>query len=218
MRIDKLEFIDSLQFLSRSLESLGRDFLNSGKTPTYTSEMLGDDIEHNAKKHVVTGKQIFPYEYIDCVDRLSDTSLPPRASFYRSLRDSEISEADYQQAMSMWSALECQTMNDYILYYLHIDVGLLADCFLNWRRLLYSKYGLVIAHFVSLLGYAYQVFSKQTGAQLNYHYDREFYELVLKNIRGGFTNTIAQETQVLNKDIVSPLPDDAESSYVLYLD
>ncbi|KYN22289.1 hypothetical protein ALC57_05325 [Trachymyrmex cornetzi] len=38
-------------------------------------------------------KEIFPYEYIDCADKLQDTRLPSRESFYSSLTGDTVSEA-----------------------------------------------------------------------------------------------------------------------------
>jgi len=36
-------------------------------------------------------KGIFPYEYLDSVSRLEETSLPPRESFYSNLTERECS-------------------------------------------------------------------------------------------------------------------------------
>jgi len=46
-------------------------------------------------------KDIFPYEYIDCVEKLEDTCLPPRESFYSSLTDDTVSEINYAHAANV---------------------------------------------------------------------------------------------------------------------
>ncbi|XP_070155838.1 uncharacterized protein [Polyergus mexicanus] len=77
----KLRFIDSYKFLSTSLEKLA-SFLNNDKLQILKSKFQNLSIE---EYNLLTRKGVFPYEYIDCLDRLHDTCLPPRESFYSSL-------------------------------------------------------------------------------------------------------------------------------------
>jgi len=50
--------------------------------------------------NLLTRKDIFPYEYIDCFEKLEDTCLPPRESFYSSLTDT-VSEDNYAHAVNV---------------------------------------------------------------------------------------------------------------------
>ena len=76
---------------------------------------------------------MFPYEYIDSVDKLNETSLSPRELFYSSLTDETVSDDDYQHATNVWRRFCIETLGDDSDLYLKTDVFLLADVFENFR-------------------------------------------------------------------------------------
>jgi len=45
---------------------------------------------------LLTRKDIFPYEYINCVEKLEDTCLSPRESFYSSLKGDTVPKPKYR--------------------------------------------------------------------------------------------------------------------------
>ncbi|KYN19874.1 hypothetical protein ALC57_07789 [Trachymyrmex cornetzi] len=65
-------FIDSFKFLSASLDKLA-SYLDKDKLKILRSEFstLSDE-----KFELLTRKGVFPYEYVDCVEKLQDTRLP----------------------------------------------------------------------------------------------------------------------------------------------
>lgn len=215
VRIGNLEFLDSLQFLNGSLDSLARDFLKAGKEPHFTYQLL-DEFNSEAQRQLVTGKQHFPYEYLNDASKLNDEQLPPKECFYSKLKDRHITDEEYEEAQKMWIVGKCKTLRDYMLIYLRIDTGLLCDIFISWRSLLHKQYGLDIAQYISLPGFAYNAFLKQSGVELDYPYDRELYELIQNNVRGGFTSTIKQKVTANNKHIDPNFK--GKSNYLLYLD
>jgi len=80
-KITKLRFIDSYKFLTSSLDKLASvKFLSKDKLwimQREFSKLLAENFD------LFTRKGIFSYKYIDCVEKLEDTCLPPRESFYR---------------------------------------------------------------------------------------------------------------------------------------
>jgi len=68
----KLRFIDSYKFLSISLDKLV-SFLNIEKLKITRSEFSKLAIEDFK---LLTRKGIFPYEYVDCIEKLEGTRLP----------------------------------------------------------------------------------------------------------------------------------------------
>jgi len=76
---------------------------------------------------LIFSKGVFPYKYVDCVEKLEDTRLPSCESFFSSLTGDTISESDYAHAangmilysrisiylLSEWSVLEnwCLVIN-----------------------------------------------------------------------------------------------------------
>ena len=82
----KLRFVDSFKFLNTSLEKLV-SYLDKSKLKITRSEFPNLDAEDF---DLFTRKGVFPYEYIDSVDKLNETSLPPRELFYSSLTDETV--------------------------------------------------------------------------------------------------------------------------------
>ena len=73
----KLRFVDSFKFLNTSLEKL-ISYLDKSKLKIIRSEFSNLDPEN------------FDFEYIDSVDKLNETSLPPHELFYSSLTDETV--------------------------------------------------------------------------------------------------------------------------------
>ena len=81
----KIRFIDSFKFMAESLDSLvnnlPEDAFNNLKR-YYTGDKLS----------LVMRKGVYPYEYMDSLERLKETQLPPREAFYSRLNDEGISD------------------------------------------------------------------------------------------------------------------------------
>lgn len=60
-------------------------------------------LTRNEDLHLVTRKGVFCYDYIDSVDRLEETSLPDKISFYNSMTEtySYITDEEYDFAQSV---------------------------------------------------------------------------------------------------------------------
>ena len=78
-------------------------------------------------------KGIYPYDYVNSVERLSETELPPKSAFYSKLNDCDISDADYNHAQTVWKEFNFKTFREYHDLYNLSDVLLLADVFENFR-------------------------------------------------------------------------------------
>ncbi|XP_066955706.1 uncharacterized protein [Macrobrachium rosenbergii] len=217
VKINQLLFLDLLQFLSGSLDSVSREHIASGRELTYTHYLL-QHLPLEARLKIITGKRSFPYEYVDDENKLLDNQLPPHEAFYSSLKGEGISEEEYQRSREMWQLGECQTLRDYMEVYLKIDVGLLADVFLNWRQILLRQYGLDCAQYTTLPDYAYDAMLKKTGVVLDYPYDISTYLQIQENVRGGFTTVVRQHSVARNEDIGNLREGEEEASYILYQD
>jgi len=88
--------MDSYKFLSTILDKL-ISFLKIEKlkiTQSEFSKLVTEDF------NLLTQKDIFPYKYIDCVEKLKETRLLSRKSFYSSLIDM-VFENDYAHAINI---------------------------------------------------------------------------------------------------------------------
>lgn len=92
-------------------------------------------------------KGVYPYEYVDSFERLSETSLPSKDNFYSQLNDEAISDDDYKFACEIWDKFKIKTIGEYSQLYLKTDVLLLADIFENFRNVCMDTYKLDPAHY-----------------------------------------------------------------------
>ena len=55
---------------------------------------------------------VYPYDYVDCMKKLDDTSLPPQEAFYSKLTVEGITDEDYQHAHIVWNEFSIESMKD----------------------------------------------------------------------------------------------------------
>ena len=82
-----LVFIDSMQFMNSSLDSLVK-ILSDNDFKNLSEEFSGEFLE------LVKQKGVYPYEYMGSFEKFSENKLPDRSRFYSSLKDECISEKD----------------------------------------------------------------------------------------------------------------------------
>ena len=87
-------------------------------------------------------KGVYPYDYVDCMIKLDETSLPPKDAFYSKLTGEGITDEDYQHAQTVRIEFNIETMKDYHNLYNQSDVLLLADIFENSRNICMNHYRL----------------------------------------------------------------------------
>ena len=83
-----LVFIDSMQFMNSSLDSLVKNF--SGNDFKYLSEKFSGDLLELVKE-----KGVYSYEYMDSFKKFSEDKLPDKYKCFSSLKNECISEKDY---------------------------------------------------------------------------------------------------------------------------
>ena len=96
MKEMKLRFIDSIKFMSSSLDSLVNNLARGGH------EFWGFESYNDRQCKLLICEGIYPYEYMDSWDRFKETSLPSIERFYSSLNMSGISDRDYEHTCSVW--------------------------------------------------------------------------------------------------------------------
>ena len=131
----ELRFIDSMKFMNSSLDKLVKnltddDFKNTDKY------FDGEQLE------LVKRKGVYPYEWLDSLDKLNDVKLPPKEAFFSKLSGKGVSEEDYEHAHKVWKTFGMKTMRDYHNLYNRSDVLLLADVFENFRKVCKKNYDL----------------------------------------------------------------------------
>ena len=183
---NSLKFLDSLPFLTSSLDKLAKTHIDSALPLSVTNQILnrrGIPVEvHNLLKE---GKGKFPWKILNHPNKLKMTNFPSKDDFFNDLTDTPISDDDYGKCRQIWDLGKCKNLEDYMNLYLYLDVGLLTDILLSWRDEMYQYLQLDPFKFVSLPSLAYQGVLKQSGVELNLIQDRNIYDLISKSIRGG---------------------------------
>ena len=90
----ELRFIDSLRFMASSLDKLSSNlkidqFVNLKKY--YSDNQLS----------LLLRKVVYPYDYVYCMKKLDETSLPTKESFYSKLTGEGITDEDYRHAQTV---------------------------------------------------------------------------------------------------------------------
>ena len=124
----ELRFIDILRFMASCVDKLSSNlkidqFVNLKKY--YSGNQLS----------LLLRKGVYPYDYVDCMKKWDDISLPPKEAFYSKLTGEGITDEDYQHAQTVWKEFNIESMKDYHNLYNPSDVLLLSDIFENFRNI-----------------------------------------------------------------------------------
>ncbi|XP_011630932.1 uncharacterized protein LOC105423012 [Pogonomyrmex barbatus] len=202
---------DGRSFLNTSLEKVA-SYLDREKLRIARFEFFGlvaEDFE------LLTRKGVFPYEYVDSVDKLLEIELPPIEAFYSSLTGETVS--DYEHARRVWKRFRVRTLGKYSHLYLKTDVLLLANVFENFRDTCMESYSLDPAHYFTLLGYTWDAMLKYTNVRFDLLTDIDMVMFVERGIRGGLSQCSNRYARV-NNQYESSYDSSQPSSYVMYYD
>ena len=163
-----VKFIDSYQFLNRSLADLG-DIL-----PFHP---LSDQVFDTP---LIKGKVLFPYNLVTSLDVLLTTTRLP-------VIWPGVTEEEYAVALNVWNHFNCRCLLDYMMIYLKVDVFLLADIFQAFRIQSLNEDCLEPLAFVGIPGMSLASALKQTQIPIELIQDPEMSSFFEGGIRGGMT-------------------------------
>jgi hypothetical protein len=188
-------FIDSLRFMNASL-----DELVSSLEPSDLNHLKHEfeDLDNDSFK-LLCRKGIFSYDYINCIEKLNETYLPPIQQFDSKLNDTHISLENYQHAQNVWHKFEIKNLGEYSDLYLKTDIMLLTDVFENFRQVMHKTYGLDPAWYYTLPGYSWDCMLKYTGCKLDIIKDVDMLLFIERGIRGGVSQCCNRYSEANNK-------------------
>ena len=207
----ELRFIDSYKFIGSSLDehvdNLSEDdFVNTNKY--FNGEHL----------NLLKRKGVYPYEWLDSVERLNETQLPSKDAFYSKLNGQGISNEDYVHAQKVWKAFNMKSMRDYHNLYNLTDVLLLADVFEKFRKLCKKNYDLDPCWYYTVPGLAWDACLKITKINLELLTDPDMLLMFEKGVRGGVSMICTRHSKANNKYMGKKFDASKLFMYIMYLD
>ena len=206
-----LRFIDSYKFMTASLDKLVSN-LPETAFKNIKRYYTGD------KFNLLRRKGVYPYDYMDSIERFEENKLPPKEAFYSKLNNKNISDEDYEHAKKVWDVFEMKNLGDYHDLYYKSDVLLLADVFENFREICLRIYKLDPAHYYTAPSLSWDACLKMTSVELELLTDVDMLLMVEKGIRGGVSMVSKRFSKANNKYMKGKYDNSKPSKYIQYLD
>ena len=187
-----LKIIDSLSFLQSNLNNLSKEVYDEFKI--ITKEHFGDNFEMVNKK-----LENFPYDYLK-TENLLEEKLPNKKEFYDKMILSHINENDYNSVKKFYKDMNFKILKEYLQCYLKSDIFLLADCFLNFRNIVFDEYGLDCCKYISAPSLSKDCCLKYSKAKIENIMDIDVFNFVKKAISGRFSNSISPYEKIENEN------------------
>ena len=131
----------------------------------------------------------FSYEYLK-TEKLLEEKLPDKKEFYNKMTLSHINENDYNSVKKFYKDLNFKNLKEYLQWYLKSDICLLADCFLNFRNIIFDEYGLNSCKYIAAPSLRKDCCLKYSKAKIENIMDIDVFNFVKKSIAGGLSNSI----------------------------
>ena len=90
-----LVFVDSMQFMNRSLDKLVENLTDDN------FKCLSREFGNDEQLELVKCKGVYPYEWVDRFDKFNWSCLPSKECFFSSLKGKGISDEEYDRACKM---------------------------------------------------------------------------------------------------------------------
>ena len=111
-----LNFIDSFQFMSSSLDEIVSKLAK--ELFKYTSEEFTGD-----KLSLMSQKGVYPYDYMDSFEKFDQTELPTKELFCSILNDRQTTNEEYSFASKVSKTFGIKTMGKYHTYTLTLLIS-----------------------------------------------------------------------------------------------
>ena len=139
---------------------------------------------------IEVGKFFWPHEMFTSMDILKQTTFPKRSDFHNSLKNTDISERDYQYCKEVWNVRGMKTLRDMLVYYNECDVKPLCLA-IEKHYAFFKERNLDFKSALSLSGmatrYLFQLKDPEHHIYLFGNKHSDLYHLMRSQIRGGLS-------------------------------
>ncbi|CAB4003414.1 Hypothetical predicted protein [Paramuricea clavata] len=187
------------------MEEMTEDFKKSHQSETrcYTChrEFVGESDD-------IPEKGVYPYEYMDCHEKLDRSRLPPKRFFYNGLKMEDVTDEEYERAKKVWKTFGMKSMLDYHNLYLVTDTLILSDVIENFRKESRVTYGLDSPWYYTAPGLSWDAALKKTRIKLELITNPRMYAFIENGIRGGISTSVMRYGTADNKYVdISEIPE-----------
>ena len=192
-------FLDSMQFLKASLESLAAN-LEDTDCKYLLSEFPADKLQPLKKKDA------YPYEWVDDYRKFNYPRVPPIDVFNSRLNSNKrgkgnghITKEEHNHLNNLWQIFNFKIFKDFHYYYLKKDVLLLADVFEKFIKTCIKYYSLDPCHYFSAPGLSWNAMLKMTGVILGKISNPHMHIFIKREMRGGICVAIKKYSKANNE-------------------
>jgi hypothetical protein len=193
LKLNHFDFVDSLNFLKGSLDSIVETARQSGcrfeilkALPKFA----------NVPDELLFAKAAFPYELCTSMEVMREhTAFPERAAFYSKLRENTVCQEDYDAAKRLYTLAGCANLLEFCQLYVQLDVGLLASSFLMFRDEMYQWCGLDVSKCISLPSMTLDIFLDRHKPDIELLTDHTMYLTFAQALRGGLSQAVTRYTR-----------------------
>ena len=208
----EIRFLDSFKFMASSLSGLVDNLARSGMEKFQNLKKEFKNFE------LLTQKGVYPYDYMNCLEKFSETQLPIKGDFYSKLNDCNITDKEYEHAQDIWKEFKINNLGEYHDLYLKTDVLLLADVFEEFRNICLENYNLDPACYYTSPGLSWDALLKHSKVNLELLTDPDMLLMFEKGIRGGISMISNRHGRANNKFMKEKFDSSQPSKFVPYLD
>ena len=209
----EIRFLDSFKFMASSLSGLVDNLARSGMEKF---QNLKKEFKENFE--LLTQKGVYPYDYMNCLEKFSETQLPIKEDFYSKLNDCNITDKEYKHAQDIWEKFGINNLGEYHDLYLKTDVLLLADVFEEFRNICLENYNLDPAWYYTSPGLSWDALLKHSKVNLELLTDPDMLLMFEKGIRGEISMISNRHGRANNKYMKEKFDSSQPSKFVPYLD
>ena len=216
-------FKDSFRFLASSLDKLAKSLDKTDFTSFET--------KYVADWELLTRKQVFPYRFLDCLEKLGHEGIIPIEEFGSQLGEGElfegnntkgvevrpISREDHDHYKKVMSVFGCKTFGEYVRLYCELDVELLSIVFEKFIDQSLADFGIDPSHSYTSAGFFWETMLKSMGVKLELLTDPTTYNFFEQSIQGG-VSIISNRFANANNKYLASYDEQKESSYIVDLD
>lgn len=185
----RITFKDTFNYLSTSIARLVAQVESWKYTPLKDRDAKGT----------------FPYKWFDNISKLNNTELPPDDQWFNDITQTTVDSAPAHQ---IWRREGFRKFSQFHDYYMKTDVLQLADIFEEFRDSCLSAFDLDPIYFQGAPGYTWQLNLKINYDKMFLIRDKNIYQDIQKNIRGGISQVMHRYINI----------EDKPNECILYLD